>query len=183
MNDKRKEHRLKATIPIKLVTSRRRELIGQTGNISRLGAYVELEKEVPVGEDVDVTLEIPAYQDDVSLAGEVRCTGNIFRCSIVHESSAARFYGTGIFFTGFASPRDREKLSAYVDFLIAREEQEIKEGVRRRKDKETSEKKIRQSADEQAHQAAFQKQTLALLKDISSRLEKLERMFKSEKRA
>ena len=173
MSEKRKEHRLKANIPIRISGGSGRELRGRTGNISRLGTYVESPEDLPAGQTVDMVLEIPAYTRDTSLTGEVRCEGTVFRSSPVRSAAGGQSYGLGIFFTDFAGLRDKEKVSLFVDHLIVMEEKEIKEGLKHRKEKELAHREAADKKSLLARQDEFQKEALGLLQQISSRLEAL----------
>ncbi len=105
MNEKRREHRLKANLPIRIISSNNTEILCSTENISRLGTYLEIDREVPAGENVDITLELPAYTQDLALAGELRCKGSVFRCNLIREFESTKFYGIGIFFTDFSEKK------------------------------------------------------------------------------
>ena len=170
MSEKRKEHRFHAVLPIRIFY-RTSELLSRTENIRRLGTYVQFNREIPVGEELDITLVLPSYTKDPALAGEVRCKGSVFRSTILRESAVNKSWGTGIFFTAFEDSQDREKLSAYIDYLTQQEEQEIKEGLRRRRQKNQT--RHLQQLDSRQHD--FQKETLKLLRQISAQLTKLER--------
>jgi len=180
MNEKRREHRLKASLPIKISSGNETEILGSTENISRLGTYLEIDRELPAGENVDITLELPVYSQDLSLAGELRCKGAVFRCNLVREFESTKFYGIGIFFTGFSEEKDRERLSQYIDFLSLKEGQEIKDGLKRRREKDEAEKTIKQSEEALIKQEEFQKESLNLLKQIQSKLEKIYRILQTE---
>ena len=182
MSEKRKEHRLRANIPVRISCGREKDLSGRTDNISRLGAFVELGQEIPTGQSIRITLEMPAYTQDDSLLGDASCMGTVFRSSLLRETGSERVYGTGIFFTDFATPGDKDKISAYVDYLIELEQQGIKEGLKRRKEKDVAHRKTRQDQSSAARQAEFQKETLALLHQISSRLDDLARLLDERKR-
>jgi hypothetical protein len=178
LQEKRKEHRLRASLAISIIHGHE-EVIGQTSNISRLGTYVEIDKRIPAGAVVELTLDLPVYSRNISQSGQIRCKGTVFRSNLTRESAGAKFYGIGIFFTEFASKSDAEKLSQYVDFLILSEEQEVREGLKRRREKEEEQKLIRQSEEVLAHQEKFVKESLGLLRQISSRLEDIYRMLQS----
>lgn len=183
MSEKRKEHRLRANVPVVLSWGKEKGIEGRTENISRLGAFVELNRQVPAGAPVDITLAIPAYTQDISLTGNASCSGTVFR-SIRLEAAAGgtALFGAGIFFTDFATPRDKDKISSYVDHLIRAEEQGIKEGLKRRKEKETLSRAARTKQSASARQEAFQKQALSLLEQISNRLEDLARLLNARKK-
>jgi len=182
MSEKRKEHRLRANIPVILSWGKEKGLQGRTENISRLGAFVELNKQVPAGATVGITLAIPAYTQDISLAGNASCSGTVFRSSPLGEIDGAPLYGVGVFFTDFAGPRDKDKISAFVDHLIREEERGIREGLRRRKEKETVHLAARRKESAAARQEDFQKEALTLLKEIARRLDDLGRTFNARKK-
>lgn len=169
VTEKRKERRLRAGIPIKIIF-RNKEITAKTNNLSRLGAYIETEEEMPLGADLDIALDIPDYCGDLSLSGKVRCKGNIFRCSPAREENARKYYGTGIFFTGFVSPADRDKLSRYIDFLILKEEKGVKEGVKDWKQKRAKAAHNKQDAG-----------ILSLLKEALAKLDEIYSLLKSQK--
>lgn len=169
--EKRKERRIKVNLPIRITHQDNLEVVGKTENISRLGSYVELDKEVPVGSDIDVTLEIPQYCPDLSLTGTVQCRGNIFRCNVTKETESQKYYGIGIFFTDFLKSSDRDKLSKYIDFLILNEDKSIREGIKRWQIKRDKAKITKQAREKKIGQKEFQTEALSLLKQILSRLE------------
>lgn len=166
--EKRKERRIKVSLPMKIVF-RDNEIICNTGNLSRLGAYAEIDREIPPGAGLEIALTIPPYSGDPSLSGEARCKGNVFRCGPVREENSKKYYGAGIFFTGFSAPEDRDKLSRYIDYLILREEKGLKEGVmqwRKKRRKAGSKKR----ADTEI---------LNLLKRVMERLDDISKSLKS----
>ena len=135
VTEKRRERRLKVRLPISISYPDSPPIYAQTENISRLGTYAGIEQEIPLGVHLDIVIEIPAYSNDSSLTGNVRCRGDVFRCSLTREVEARRIYGLGIFFTDFFSEEDRNKLSKYIDFLIIKEQEDIKQGIKRWREK------------------------------------------------
>ncbi len=178
--EKRKERRIRVSLPIKIVYQRGEVLMAETENISRLGAYVEIEKKIPLGADIDIALQIPPYTKDPSLCGEVKCQGNIFRSSLAREIAAKKYYGIGIFFTRFAQEAEREKLSKYIDFLILNEDKVVKEGIRQWRDKRKAAKDTRKLERASLNQKDYQKETLALLNQILTRLEEISRLLQPQ---
>ena len=179
--ERRKERRLKANIPIKIMGKNSLEIFTRTENISFLGAYIEVDRQIPTGTEVEVELEIPHYSEDLSLAGEVKCKGDVFRCSLVSESDAIKYYGVGIFFTDFHLAEDRDRLHGYIDFLIENEEQEINEGLRRLRYRREAHRLARNAEQKVSGQEEFQEKSLELLKNIVSRLEEIERLLQPKK--
>lgn len=179
MNEKRKEHRFKAELPIKIIYAGA-EITAKTDNLSRLGTYVEINREIPAGESVDITLVLPAYSGDISMSGEVKCEGSVFRSVLLRQDSANKYYGAGIFFTVFSEHLHRDKLSNYIDYLVLKEEQEIKDGLRRRKEKEETAKLIKYPEEFYLRAEEFQKESLNLLYKISLQLEEINRVLQSD---
>jgi len=178
--EKRKERRIKVNLPIRIACPGNIKVGGQTQNISRLGAYVEMDRRVPIGADVEIAIEIPVYTNNLSLSGKIKCQGNIFRCDLIREKEAKKYYGIGIFFTSFLQPIDREKLSQYIDFLILNEDKNIKEGVRRWRNKREVTKKAKQVQKRELSQEDFQETATTLLKQILNRLEEISRLLQSQ---
>jgi hypothetical protein len=172
--ERRKEHRLRSNLPIKIVCQNGTEIISRTENISRLGTYVETDRDIPTGERVDLTIEIPVYDQDISFSGQIECKGSVFRSGLSRQFQKNRVYGIGIFFTFFNNREAKEKLSRYMDFLASKEEQDIKEGLRRRKERE----RLKESEDARLWQEEFQQESLKLLKEIVARLEEIRHLLK-----
>ncbi|MDD5348461.1 MAG: PilZ domain-containing protein [Candidatus Omnitrophica bacterium] len=181
MNEKRKEHRFRALLPMRIVHGNK-EIVATTENISRLGTYVEVNRELHPGATVDLVIMLPASAKDPSLTGEIRCKGNVFRCAQIRESVTGKYYGVGIFFTVFAEDRDRDKLSRYIDYLTEREEEDIREGVRRRREKEAAEKASRSGGPSDKKQEEFQKESLRLLHHIASQLQEIQLQLAAERK-
>lgn len=160
--EKRKERRIKVSIPIQVVY-RGEAARGLTGNISRLGAYAEVDRELPIGAEVEVTLSIDGRGD------EVNCSGSVFRSGVARETQGKTYYGLGIFFTGFHNDQDKQELSEYIGRLIAQEEREIKKGVAAWRHKRMTKNPVEPGS----------KDVAALLKEILSRLEEIQSLLKS----
>ncbi len=174
--EKRKERRIKIALPIKVIYQGN-ESSGFTANISRLGTYAEIEKELPIGVDVGVALEIPAYLKDAPVGGKIRCEGNIFRTHFIQEVKNKKYYGLGIFFTSFNEEADRQRLSRYIDYLSTQEEKEIKEGAKHWREKREMKKADRSSSG--SRDAEFGNSDIAaLLRQIVSQLEEIRSLLK-----
>jgi hypothetical protein len=128
--ERRKERRIKVRLPITINHPNSRPINAHTENISLLGTYIEIEQEVPLGAKLDITVEIPAYTSNPSLTGNVRCGGDVFRCDLSREVESRKLYGHGIFFTDFSTEEDRKRLSKYIDFLIKKEQEDIKQAMK-----------------------------------------------------
>jgi len=179
MGENRKEHRFKAVLPIRIIYAGN-EISGCTDNLSRLGTYAEIDREIPTGENVDVILVLPAYSQNSFLTEEVKCKGNIFRSVFLRQTPTNKYYGVGIFFVDFSGQEHREKLSDFVEHLILKEEQEIKGGLKRRKEKDQAQKLVKHSEEFYALEEEFRKESLNMLYKISSQLEEISRLLQAE---
>ncbi|MBU4346627.1 MAG: PilZ domain-containing protein [Candidatus Omnitrophica bacterium] len=128
--EKRKERRIRVSLPITILYQDKRKVLGKIENMSRLGTYAEINKEIRIGTDIEIILTIPVYTKDLSLSGKIRCKGKIFRCNLLREAESQKYYGIGIFFTEFLEQDDKDKLSKYIDFLILNEDRNIKKGLK-----------------------------------------------------
>lgn len=149
MNEKRKEHRLRAALAVTLTDAKGMRTSGVTSNISRLGAFVEARAALAVGSAVTVVLGIPSFPGQAS-ALTVTARATVFRLAARKQQSG---FGLGIFFTGFAAVQDQQRLSAYIDYLVSQEELGVKQEIARRKAREP--------------------EMLGLLQDISRRLDEI----------
>jgi len=174
--EKRKERRIKITLPIKIIYQGD-ESNGFTGNISRLGAYAEIDRELPIGAEVDAILEIPSYTKNAPLVGKIKCRCNIFRTNFIREVKGKKYYSLGIFFTGFREDADRQRLSSYIDYLIVQEEKEIEQGAKVWREKREI-KKIDKTLAEGRGRGADNSDIVPLLKQILSQLEEIRSLLK-----
>lgn len=166
MNERRKEHRLKAHLPVKLIFQDRSEIECSTRNISRLGTYLEIERQIQRGERVELHILIPAFaahQEAVSVA----CAGDVFRSDPGHNG-----FGTGIFFTEFPNGDHQLVFSEYIDFLSQALDREIRESVRHRREKE-------ELRDTRLGMKDFQNEVLKCLKQVSAQLASIEEKLES----
>lgn len=173
--EKRKQRRVKASLPIRIVYQNSLELEGRTENISILGAYMESDRQLLPGTELAITLKLPDYTPDAALTGLIRCKGHIFRCGPARGLEAGKAFGTGIFFTDFLSPDDRQKLLKYIDYIVINEDREIKKNLKRWQKKRDMTKKKEHDRRPQAGQEEFQAESLGLLKQILTRLEEISR--------
>lgn len=178
MSENRKEHRFKAVFPIR-ITYGGNEIIGCTENLSRLGTYAEINREIPTGENVDVTLVLPVYTQDSFQHDEINCKGNVFRSVLLRQSATNKYYGVGIFFMVFSDDEHRKKLSNFVEYLFLKEEQEIKGGLKRRREKDEAQKVVKDSEEFYVHEEEFRKESLSMLHKISYQLEELNRLLQA----
>lgn len=136
--ERRRARRIKVNLPMRISYPGNPQICTQTENISILGAYVEIGQQIPLGTELHIIIEIPAYTNETSLTGDVNCRGNVFRCNLIQGREPEKIYGLGIFFTDFFSEEDRNKLSKYIDFLILKEQEDIKIALKKWRDKRGS---------------------------------------------
>jgi len=181
--EKRKERRIKISLPIQISHHNKVIFSGQTENISRLGAYLVSDKKVPTGIDINIKLEISCRQDNPSLAGEIKCWGNVFRCDLISESGKSKNYGVGVFFTDFTKDSDKEKLSNYIDYLILKDGQAVKESLKRWKDKRETAKLTKQDYLKEPKKEVSRQDLFNLLLQVLSRLEELKQLLQAKNKS
>jgi len=173
--ERRKEKRMHVALPLKIVFGAKEEISGVTENISRLGSYIEINRQFDSGTELDVTLEIPDYIQDKRTGGTVRCHGTVFRCDLREAPGPGPCYGIGVFFTAFSSKEERERLSKYVDFLSVKEEETAKEGFKKWK-----ERKIGGDSRRRLEYEKMLSEMNEMLKKVIVKLEKIEKAVQSK---
>lgn len=179
--EKRKERRISVSLPARISYQDKRGIPAAIENISRLGAYVVMDRLIPEDATVTAIFTIPPYAKDPSLEGEVRVEANVFRANLIQGAGADKHYGAGLFFTRFLSQQDSDKLSGYIDFLILEEENSIKTGIRRWQGKRKAVKEVIPGPDALPDNKDAQQEIIALLKRIMERLEGIHAMLKTGK--
>jgi len=91
------------------------QLATRTENVSLLGSYVHVEREIPIGTAVNVTLDLPP----TSGGGSAQCQGIVVRC----ESIGPALYGLGLFFNQFLGESEA-KLDHLIDELLKKQTEE-----------------------------------------------------------
>ncbi|MBN1913772.1 MAG: PilZ domain-containing protein [Candidatus Omnitrophica bacterium] len=178
--EQRKERRIRVDLPVKIVY-KDNQISGNMQNISRLGAYVELEREIPPTSEIEVSFDIPGYTKNANLIGKVGCQASVFRSNLISEAGQKKSYGVGIFFSNFSDELNRDKLSAFIDFLILQEKDEIKSGLKRWREKRIISKKSRMSKKAELLKKESQAQVIGLLEKILERLDQIERLLPVKK--
>jgi len=110
----RHSRRVGVVLPARLVYGED-QISTQTENISFLGTYVQVQKEVPVGTPTSVTLDLPP----AGAGGNVQCEGIVVRCEGLRPGT----YGIGIFFKEFLGDGEA-KLGKLIDELLAKQNEE-----------------------------------------------------------
>lgn len=130
-DESRRGRRIGIALPALLVCGNE-QLTTQTENVSLLGTYVQVNREVPVGTPVRVTLDLSSQP--AGGGGNVECEGVVVRC----ENTQPGFYGLGLFFKQILGDGET-RLGALIDELLRRQNEEaeryFKERERLRKER------------------------------------------------
>jgi len=175
--DKRKERRIRVSLPINIAYGRGKQFSSVTDNISRLGAYVQSAHELAIGTEIEVILQMPGK---TRVPAQVKCKGRIFRCEPIPGAASQASYGLGIFFTEFLTPADKDKLSNYVDSLILKEEHEIASGIKRWAKKRQAHEKKTVAQLKGPLSENYPGQAEGLLRKILSRLDEISRLLRKQ---
>jgi hypothetical protein len=125
--EKRKERRMRVRVPVELTLGGSSVVGGEIVNISRLGAFVEVERTIDMGSIVTLAFALPDSKDKSQGVWQITCTGEVFRSHFLRQSHGGSGCGVGIFFTGFSRSEDKIRLSSYIDYLIEDEDKRIEE--------------------------------------------------------
>ena len=117
-DETRRGRRIGVALPAQLVCGEV-QLSTHTENVSLLGAYVQVDKEIPVGTAAQVTLELPSGRD--AKGGSVQCSGVVVRC----ENLRPGLFGLGIFFKEFFGDGEA-RLDTLIDEYLRKETEEAK---------------------------------------------------------
>ena len=138
---KERRRRQRADVALTLKIEYNKEgILTKTKNINALGTYTEIAKEIPVGTDLNIRIELP--KRGCAKAGrpkKINCAGVVFRCQPVFSAEGKNQYGIGIFFRSFLEKGEKE-LSGYVDYLLLQERKIGRMYMRKRKQKLLKEK-------------------------------------------
>lgn len=113
MIERRKHHRVKKHIPVKLIDNAF-DIITETTDISLSGAYCRVTRVLPLMSKLDVVLLIPPKEGD-SPTKKIKCKGVVVRSEpdILKDVDKAH-YNIAIFFTDI-SKRDQKIIEEYVN--------------------------------------------------------------------
>jgi len=124
--ERRRRRRVKVQMPMRLGYGSN-EALASTKNVSLLGACLSMDRQIPTGTRVALSIDIPKYIEDSNLIGEVKGEGAIVRCDTMAEGQPSG-YELGLFFSSFLPPGE-EKLANYLDYIAKKEEDEIRQWV------------------------------------------------------
>ena len=112
--EKRREPRLEKSIPLKLSSELGGDVVCQTTNISKSGAYCKVDGFIEPMTKLEVNLLIPFKRGDKPQMKKVSCSGVVVR---TEPSKEVNKYNIAIFFNTIA-PKDAKIISDYVSSLI-----------------------------------------------------------------
>ena len=129
--ESRRGRRVAVKLPAHLVCGDQ-ELSCQTENVSLLGTYVQVDRELPISTPAKVALDLPYI-------GAVQCQGVVVRCENLRPS----VYGLGVFFNEFLEDGEA-KLAKLIDELLRKQTEEAERYFqeRERLRKERMQKKL-----------------------------------------
>ncbi len=134
IKEKRRRKRIDVALAL-IVEYNQGEIRAETKNISLLGTYIELNKEIPPGAKLNIKITLPPQGSGQSGRNrQVCCEGVAFRSGPLIPLQGKRLYGTGIFFRAF-SPGSEKSLADYIDYVLRREKKAGKIFMRKRKEK------------------------------------------------
>ena len=113
-DEARRGRRVRAILPAQLVCGTE-QYSTQTENVSLLGTYVQLEREIPSGTQAKLILDLSGTSE----GGQVQCEGVVVRC----ENLRPDLFGLGIFFNQFLEDGEA-KLDRLIDLLLKKQNEE-----------------------------------------------------------
>ncbi|MDP8211866.1 MAG: PilZ domain-containing protein [Candidatus Zapsychrus exili] len=116
MNERRRDPRLDDNIPIKL-SQEDGDVVTETGNISRSGAYCRVNKYIEPMTKLKVSLIVPIRKSGKEVTKKISCNGVVVRTESRAEKDS---YNIAIFFNDI-SQRDSENISDYVSSCLDNE--------------------------------------------------------------
>ena len=114
-SERRRDPRLTAQVPVK-ISQEDGDLVTETANISRAGAYCRVERALEPMMKLKVQVLIPIRKNDSSVTTKkITCQGVVVRT----ERTPDNHYNVAIFFSDITK-RDAECISDYVDYHLER---------------------------------------------------------------
>jgi c-di-GMP-binding flagellar brake protein YcgR len=111
--ERRQHVRVDRHVPLK-ITREEEDIVAETVNISRSGAYCRINKRIPLMMKLKIQLLLPLRQGNKSVTKSIHCQGVVVR---IEPSLEEGFYNIAIFFNEIAR-RDAELINDYVDSCI-----------------------------------------------------------------
>lgn len=108
-DEKRRDPRLVKSVPVK-ISREDGELITETVNLSRSGAYCRVSHSIEPMTKLKVHLLLPSPSNDTKATKKISCTGVVVRVEPILESTDQNI---AVFFNDI-SPKDAEIISDYI---------------------------------------------------------------------
>lgn len=116
--ERRKDPRLENNVPVK-ICQEDGDLVTETANISRSGAYCRVNKYIDAMTKLKIHLLLPLKKNGKIVTKKISCEGVVVRTEQVAGSD---YYNVAIFFNDISS-RDAEHISEYVSSYLEQETQ------------------------------------------------------------
>lgn len=130
--ERRRRKRIDAALALTIEYSEGK-IAARTKNISLLGAYIEINRKIPVGTKLNIVIEIPAKGPEKSnQSAQITFKGVVLKSKSLISLQGKSSYGTGIFFRSF-SQKDNKMLADYIDYILLQEKETGKMFIRKRK--------------------------------------------------
>lgn len=121
MIDRRKHPRLANNIPVK-ICQEDGDVVTETANISRSGAYCRVERYIEPMSKMKIHLLLPIKRGGKSSTKKISCEGVVVRTESIPNQNA---YHVAIFFSDISS-RDSESIADYVSNYLQQAEKTVK---------------------------------------------------------
>ena len=111
--DRRQHPRLDGNIPLKICCGDF-DLVTETQNLSRTGAYCQVDKFIEPMSRLKVCLLLPFKRNNRTVTKKINCSGIIVRTESVPGKD---FFNTAIFFNDIQT-RDADTIAEFVDVML-----------------------------------------------------------------
>lgn len=116
MNERRKHPRLESNIPVKICLEDG-DIVTQTANISRSGAYCRVDKAINIMTKLKVHLLLPLKKDGKMATKKISCQGVVVRNE---EIKGQNKYDIAIFFNDIGA-KDADLIAEYISAYLEQE--------------------------------------------------------------
>jgi len=111
--ERRRYPRVEKKLPIELLTDKY-EISTETKNLSCIGAYCTVDKDIPLLTKLSITLILPKKSEDKCI--KVKCKGVVVRKEIINSNK----FNIAIFFNDIKET-EKNKILRYIDTLSLKE--------------------------------------------------------------
>jgi hypothetical protein len=121
LQDRRKTPRALGNVPLK-ISHREGDIVTETVNISRSGAYCKVDKYVDPMTKMKIHILLPLRKNDRDVTKKVACEGVVVRTEPAPEKG---FFNIAVFFNEITR-RDSDAIGDYVEHVLSREKEGLK---------------------------------------------------------